>query len=77
MADSLLIIEDEEALAGELERHFSRQGWDVAVAGQLSQATEILTGEALEPLVILADMSLPDGNSAGCAGAGPQAEDPR
>jgi DNA-binding NtrC family response regulator len=63
MADSLLIIEDEDALALELERHFSGQGWDVEVAGRLGKAREILTSRKLEPLVILADMSLPDGNA--------------
>jgi DNA-binding NtrC family response regulator len=63
MADSLLIIEDEDALARELEHSFSAKGWDVGVAGRLSQAREILTSRTLEPLVILADMSLPDGNA--------------
>ncbi|MFW6341284.1 MAG: sigma-54-dependent Fis family transcriptional regulator, partial [Wenzhouxiangella sp.] len=63
MADSLLIIEDEDALARELEHYFSAKGWDVGVAGRLSQAREILTSRTLEPLVILADMSLPDGNA--------------
>lgn len=63
MADSLLILEDEDALAQELERHFSGKGWDVEVAGRLSSARDILTSQRLEPLVILADMSLPDGNA--------------
>ncbi|MBK5931088.1 sigma-54-dependent transcriptional regulator [Halochromatium salexigens] len=62
MADSLLIIEDEDGLARELEHHFSAKGWDVEVAERLSQAREILTSQKLEPLVILADMSLPDGS---------------
>ncbi|MBK1705182.1 sigma-54-dependent transcriptional regulator [Halochromatium glycolicum] len=63
MADSLLIIEDEDALARELERHFANKGWDVEVAHNLAKAREILTGQKLEPLVILADMSLPDGSA--------------
>jgi len=63
MADSLLIIEDEDALAHELERFFSSKGWDVEVAGRLSKAREVLTSQELEPLVILADMSLPDGSA--------------
>ena len=63
MADSLLIIEDETALALELERHFSGKGWDVEIAERIGQAREILTSQKLEPLVILADMSLPDGNA--------------
>ncbi|MFW6257976.1 MAG: sigma-54-dependent Fis family transcriptional regulator, partial [Halochromatium sp.] len=63
MADSLLILEDEDILAHELERHFSGQGWDVEIASRLSAARDILIRRTLEPLVILADMSLPDGNA--------------
>lgn len=63
MADSLLIIEDEERLANELARYFSPQGWDVQVAGTLAEARRVLSDEANEPLVVLADMTLPDGNS--------------
>ncbi|WP_201246305.1 hypothetical protein [Halochromatium salexigens] len=50
MADSLLILEDEDALAQELERHFSGKGWDVEVAGRLSSARDILTSQRLQPL---------------------------
>ena len=63
MADSLLIIEDEAAFASELQRHFSANGWDVEVAERLASAEDILSSQRLEPLVILADMSLPDGNA--------------
>jgi DNA-binding NtrC family response regulator len=63
MSDSLLIIEDESLLAGELARHFRRQDWDVRTADSLEQARALLEGEAFDPLVILADMSLPDGNA--------------
>jgi DNA-binding NtrC family response regulator len=62
MSDSLLIIEDEPALARELVRHFAAKGWDVESAGSLREAREAVLGKRLEPLVILADMSLPDGN---------------
>ena len=63
MADSLLIIEDEKLLAEELARHFRRQGWEVELAASLGQARRKLIDEGYEPLVTLADMTLPDGNS--------------
>lgn len=63
MSDALLIIEDEPALAAELGRHFSAKGWDVERAGTLKAAREAVLGRRLEPLVVLADMSLPDGNA--------------
>jgi DNA-binding NtrC family response regulator len=59
----MLIIEDEPALAKELARHFISKGWDVDTAGSLREARAALLGERVEPLVILADMSLPDGNA--------------
>jgi DNA-binding NtrC family response regulator len=63
MADSLLIIEDEKLLGAELVRHFRGQGWDVDLAGSLAEARRHLFEGDQEPLVVLADMSLPDGNS--------------
>jgi DNA-binding NtrC family response regulator len=63
MADSLLIIEDEALLARELQRRFLKQGWDVSLAANLSEARQQLIDHGLKPLVVLADMSLPDGNS--------------
>ncbi|WP_295886146.1 sigma-54 dependent transcriptional regulator [uncultured Thiohalocapsa sp.] len=62
MSDSLLIIEDEPALATELARHFTSKGWDVERAGSIRDARDVLLGHRVDPLVILADMSLPDGN---------------
>jgi DNA-binding NtrC family response regulator len=63
MSDCLLIIEDELTLAEELARRFTGQGWDVEIATSLEAAREAVLGDRLEPLVILADMSLPDGNA--------------
>lgn len=63
MSDSLLIIEDEQLLGSELTRHFSKEGWDVDLASSLAEARRLLFDEGREPLVVLADMSLPDGNS--------------
>ncbi len=63
MADSLLIIEDEKLLGTELARFFTKQGWDVELAADLAQARNRLFEINDDPLVILADMSLPDGNA--------------
>jgi DNA-binding NtrC family response regulator len=63
MADTLLIIEDEELLGNEMARHFRRQGWDVELVRDLAEAGQLLLDDDLEPLVVLSDMSLPDGNA--------------
>jgi len=63
MSETLLIIEDEELLAQELARHFRRGGWEVMVAPDLAAARRFLVEQQLEPLVVLSDMSLPDGNA--------------
>lgn len=62
MGNSLLIIEDDEAFGHELIRHFTGKGWEAEHATTLSEARRLLLDEHLEPQVILADMSLPDGN---------------
>ncbi|MGB0722788.1 MAG: sigma-54-dependent transcriptional regulator [Gammaproteobacteria bacterium] len=63
MADSLLIIEDEALLGREMKRRFEKQGWDVTLCADIASARrEIEHGDA-PPLVVLADMNLPDGNS--------------
>jgi two-component system response regulator AtoC len=61
--DTLLIIEDEKLLGGELMRHFERNGWQVELATDLAHARRLLLEEDREPLVVLSDMSLPDGNA--------------
>lgn len=63
MADSLLIIEDEKLLGTELARLFGKHGWEVELVADLAQARKKLFEIHDDPLVILADMSLPDGNS--------------
>ncbi len=62
MANSLLIIEDDAAFGRELVRHFERRDWDVSLATTLAEARKAVLEEE-EPLVIVADMSLPDGNA--------------
>ncbi|MGD8866730.1 MAG: sigma-54 dependent transcriptional regulator [Gemmatimonadales bacterium] len=63
MPDTLLIIEDEDLLRRELARHFESGDWIVLEAADLGAAREILHGDDGDPLVVLADMSLPDGNA--------------
>lgn len=62
MRPTLLIIEDESLLGGELQRHFQRLDWETALARDLNEARRFLE-EGLEPTVILSDMNLPDGNA--------------
>jgi len=63
MSDALLLVEDEDVLRDELRRHVTRQGWDVQVAATLAEAEGILDSGAASPLVVLCDMTLPDGNA--------------
>jgi len=63
MANSLLIIEDETLLGAELKRHFDRSGWDVMLVDTIAAGREQMTRRGLNPLVVLSDMSLPDGNA--------------
>lgn len=63
MKDSLLIIEDETLLGNELARFFRKQHWDVSVATDLESARQLLKENNIEPIVILSDMNLPDGNA--------------
>lgn len=62
MADSLLIVEDETLLGTELQRYFRRKGWDVDWVQTLSESERFLLKQQEEPLVVLSDMNLPDGN---------------
>ena len=63
MADTLLIIEDEELLGSELARHYRKQEWEVVHSRSLDEARNVLFHQTLEPLVVLSDMALPDGNA--------------
>jgi DNA-binding NtrC family response regulator len=62
MIKTLLIIEDEKLLGSELSRHYRQLGWEVVLAASLAEAKEQLITQRLEPLLILSDMNLPDGN---------------
>jgi DNA-binding NtrC family response regulator len=63
MKDCLLIIEDEKLLGLELQRFFRKQDWEVEWVESLSKARHILLAQKIDPIVILSDMNLPDGNA--------------
>jgi two-component system, NtrC family, response regulator AtoC len=63
MIETLLIIEDEKLLGSELSRHYRQSGWDVVLAGSIAEAKNLLVKNRIEPLLILSDMNLPDGNA--------------
>jgi len=62
MRDTLLVIEDENLLAEEIQRHFEGAHWRVTRASTLSEARRLLA-DGLDPLVVVSDMRLPDGSS--------------
>jgi len=63
MSDTLLIIEDETLLGSELARFFSKRGWEVSIAKTIRQAEAHISKQDIDPLVVLSDMNLPDGNA--------------
>jgi two-component system response regulator AtoC len=63
MSDALLVIEDERLLGGELREEFTTSGWDAVLVTDLAEAERLLFERNLEPLVVLSDMNLPDGNA--------------
>jgi len=63
MPETLLIIEDEPLFGSELVRHFRGADWEVVLAERLAGARAALIDKGLEPLVVISDMSLPDGNA--------------
>ncbi len=63
MTKTLLIIEDEKLLGTELASHYRARGWDVVLSANLAIAKTLLLTNRIEPLLILSDMNLPDGNA--------------
>jgi len=62
MHETLLLIEDERLLGSELQRRFRNLGWDVRWTPTIHEAESLLLDDGLDPLVVLSDMTLPDGN---------------
>lgn len=63
MKDCLLIIEDEQLLGNELKRYFVKQNWEVIWVQSILEAKKILQKKEFDPIVVLSDMNLPDGNA--------------
>ena len=63
MKESLLLIEDEVLLGDELARYFRKQGWETILARNLSDAKKLFSEQGVDPLVVVSDMNLPDGNA--------------
>ena len=63
MIKTILVIEDESLLGSELVRHYRKEGWDVEWAKTLEEARVITAQQHFDPMIILSDMSLPDGNA--------------
>lgn len=63
MPDTMLVIEDERLLRTELARHFRNQGWEVMTSDNIEGARKLVLARESEPLVVLTDMSLPDGSA--------------
>ena len=62
VAMRLLLVEDDTAIAHELQLHWERRGWDVLVAGSLLAAN---AARETFPSVIVLDLGLPDGDGLG------------
>ncbi|MFV0296440.1 MAG: sigma-54-dependent transcriptional regulator [Hyphomicrobiaceae bacterium] len=62
MTDQLLIVEDEPLLGNELARHYKRIGWETFIAASVAEAEQMLMAGQCEPLIVISDLSLPDGN---------------
>ncbi|WMP16054.1 sigma-54-dependent transcriptional regulator [Thiothrix lacustris] len=62
MADTLLIIEDEQLLGSELQRHYRKQGYEVIWVENCADARHQLSKRSIDPLLVLSDLNLPDGN---------------
>ncbi|MCB1506089.1 MAG: sigma-54-dependent Fis family transcriptional regulator [Hyphomicrobiaceae bacterium] len=62
MPDQILIVEDEALLGNELARHYRRNGWEVVVVATVGEAERLLASDEYDPLLIISDLNLPDGN---------------
>jgi two-component system response regulator AtoC len=63
MANSILIIEDEDLLAQEMARHFRRDRWRIFIAPTLADADQMVSVQGVNPMIVISDMTLPDGNA--------------
>ncbi len=62
MLDTILIIEDEQLLGSELQRHYQKLGYEVIWLQNYTEAQLKLDSKKFDPSLILSDLNLPDGN---------------
>lgn len=58
-----MLIEDEKLFGTELARHYREAGWEVELVANLAEARHALLERQLDPLLVISDMNLPDGNA--------------
>jgi len=63
MSESLLIVENDITFSEVIARHFAARGWEVDVVHDLAGARRRLIEESRDPLLVLAETTLPDGNA--------------
>jgi len=63
MPGRLLIIEDESLLGKELTRRYQKMAYEVEWVTSLGEANQALTKLHFDPILVLSDMNLPDGNA--------------
>ena len=54
----VLLVEDDQVLAGILERYLDGRGYDLTVAGSAEEAEQML-GRGLRPSLVILDLNLP------------------
>ena len=62
MTKTLLIIEDEVLFGSELQRHYRKQHFEVIWVQSCAEARRQLHNHPIDPLLVLSDLNLPDGN---------------
>lgn len=58
IAQTVLLVEDDQALSDMLERYFSARGYQVEAVGSEEDAEAVLSG-GLRPSVVILDLNLP------------------
>lgn len=62
MIETILIIEDEQLLGSELQRHYKKLGYEVIWLQSYAEAQRKLHSKKFDPSLVLSDLNLPDGN---------------
>ncbi len=63
MAETILIIEHERQFGADVRQHYESAGWDAVLCTSIAESRRLILDEDLQPLVILSEMNLPDGNA--------------